>query len=68
MRLLRTCQHHELKEKRKLESEYDEMTHAIHEQSLTFQFIENQAQLLGKFLDSSIGELNDEEHWDMPIQ
>ena len=61
-------QHHELKEKRKLESEYDEMTRAIHERLLTFQFIENQARSLGNFLDSSIGELNDEEHRDMPIE
>ena len=44
------------------------MTCTIHERSLTFQFIENQARLLGKFLDSSIGKLNDEEHWDMPIE
>ena len=68
VRPLRTRQHHALKEKGKLESEYDEMTCAIHERSLTFQFIENQAQLLGDFLDNSIGELNYEEHWDIPIE
>ena len=68
MRLLRTHQHHALKEKRKLESKYDEMTHTIHERSLTFQFMENQAQLLGDFLDSSIGKLNDDGHRDMIME
>jgi hypothetical protein len=63
-----TRQHYAIKEKRKLENKYDEMTRAIHERSLTFQFIENQARLLGDFLDSSIGKLNDEEHQDMPIE
>ena len=61
-------QQHALKEKRKLESKYDQMTCAIHEQSLTFQFIANQAWFLGDFLDTSIGKLNDKEHWDMPIE
>ena len=32
------------------------------------QFIENQARLLGDFLDSSIGELNDEDHRDMIME
>ena len=68
LRPLRMRQYHALKEKRKLESEYDEMTCTIHEQSSTFQFIENQAQLLGDFLDSSIGELNDKGHWDMIME
>ena len=44
------------------------MTRAIHERSLTFQFIENQARLLGDFLDSSIGELNNEDHRDMIME
>ena len=44
------------------------MTRAIHERSLTLQFIGNQARLLGDFLDILISELNDEEHWDMPIE
>ena len=35
MRSLRTRQHHALKEERKLESKYDEMTRTIHERSLT---------------------------------
>ena len=68
MRSLRTCQHHAIKEKRKLESKYDEMTHAIHEQSLTFQFIEKQAQLLGDFLDKLTSKLNGEEHREIPIE
>ena len=68
MRSLWTHQQHALKEKKKLESKYDQMTHAIHERSLTFQFIANQARFLGDFLDNLIGELNDKEHWDMPIE
>ena len=31
VRPLRMCQHHAIKEKRKLESKYDEMTCSIHE-------------------------------------
>ena len=68
MRPLRTRQHHAIKDKRTLESKYYEMTRAIHERLLTFQFVENQARLLGDFLDGSIGESNDREHRDIPIE